>query len=335
MSGEPESFLAEFHSLQRGRFRYFPVAPGRLEFAQAVREELLRRRPPVVAIELPAFFARAFHQAVARLPEVSALVYPDRLAAAVEADAAIYFIVEPCDPFVEAYRTAYEIGAEVVLIDPAVGERPHLPDDFPDTLAVARLGMARYVEQYRLFPQTPNDEVRDFAAGIAWKLQGADPLRDVFVVLSLNLLDPVLDAMEKPQDPPRRAPAMTVVDLVNVHPACLGEVMLEYPALQQRYEYWRKQMSDTRIADRAVTQYQVLRGAELAYEQATGDKVLPYQRRQMARFIRNLAHVSGYLSATLYEMTIAARALVDDNYAWDVWQSGSTYGFQNLSLIHI
>jgi hypothetical protein len=119
-----------------------------------------------------------------------------------------------------------------------------------------------------------------------------------------------------------------IVDLVNLDPACLAEVMHEYPALQQRYEYWRKQMSDTRIADRGVTQYEVLRRAEVAYEKNTGDKVLPYQRQQMARFTRNLAHVSGYLAATLYEMTVAARGLVDDNYAWEVWQTGGTYEFQ-------
>jgi hypothetical protein len=299
-----------------------------MEFAQEVRRALLRERPRIVAIELPAFFEKAFQHAVARLPEVSALVYPDRLSEGAERETAIYFVVEPCDAFVEAYRTAREIGAEVVLIDPAVGERPHLPDDFPDTFAISRLGLERYIEQYRLFPQQRNDEVQDFAAGIAWKLQGADPLGEVFVVLSLNLLDPVLDAMESPQSPQRRPPVFAIVDLVNLDPACLAEVMHEYPALQQRYEYWRKQMSDTRIADRGVTQYEVLRRAEVAYEKNTGDKVLPYQRQQMARFTRNLAHVSGYLAATLYEMTVAARGLVDDNYAWEVWQTGGTYEFQ-------
>lgn len=323
-----EDFFADFESLRRGRFRYFPVAPGRMEFAMEVRRTLLRERPPVVAIELPSFLGSRIYEACARLPEMSVIVYPDRLAEGAEEESAIYFVVEPADPFIEAYRTAHEIGAEIVLIDPAIGERPHLPDDYPDSFAIQRLGLDRYVEQYRLFPQKRNDEVQDFAAGLAWKLQGADPLREVFVVVSLNLLDPILDAMETPQEPPRRFTPFEFADLANLHPESLGEVCIEYPALQQRYEYWRKQMSDLRLIERPAAQYDTLRGAEVQYEKSTGDSVLPYQRKLMSKFTRNLAHVSGYLVATLYEMTVCARSLVDDNYAWEVWQAGSRYDFQ-------
>lgn len=331
MSGASDSagdFLAEFSSLRRGRFRYFPVAPGRMEFAMEVRRALLRERPKVVAIELPAFFEKRLYEAVARFPEISALVYPDRLGGGESEETAIYFVLEPCDAFIEAYRTAHEIGAEILLIDPAVGERPHLPDDYPDTFAIQRLGLEKYVESYRLFPQVRNDEVTDFASGIAWKLQGVDPLEDVFVVVSLNLLDPVLDAVETPQDEPRRRMQIEYVDVVNVHPDSLGEVLTEYAALQQRYEYWRKQMFDVRLVDRPAAQYDTLRRAEVDYEKSTGDKVLPYQRRLLAKFTRNLAHVSGYLMSTLYELTVSARSLVDDNYAWEVWQAGSRYEFQ-------
>jgi hypothetical protein len=330
MSGATEDFLKEFSSLRRGRFRYFPVAPGRMEFAMEVRRALLNERPKVVALELPAFFGTRLYEAAARFPEISALVYPDRLSER-EDGGAIYYILEPCDAFVEAYRTAHEIGAEVVLIDPAVGERPHLPDDYPDTFAIQKIGLDQYIESYRLFPQERNDEVSDFASGLAWKLQGADPLEDVFVVVSLNLLDPLLDAMETPQEPPRKKVALEFVDLVNVHPESLGEVLTDYAALQQRYEYWRKQMSDVRLVDRPAAQYDMLKRAEVDYEKNTGDKVLPYQRKLMAKFTRNLAHVSGYLMASLYEMTVAAQSLVDDNYAWEVWQAGSRYDFQEES----
>jgi hypothetical protein len=325
MSGPNDDLLSTVGSLRRGRFRYFPVAPGRMEFAMEVRRTLLRERPGLVAIELPAFFGARLHEAARRFPEISALVYPDRLE---DGEGLIYCILEPCDAFVEAYRTAHEIGAEVMLLDPAVGERPHVPDDYPDSFAVQRIGLEPYVERYRLFPQQRNDEVQDFAAGLAWKLQGADPEKEVFVVVSLNLLDPLLDAMETPQEPPRRAALVESVELVNVHPESLGEVLMEYPALQQRYEYWRKQMSDVRLVDRPAAQYDTLRRAEVDYEKNTGDKVMPYQRKMLAKFTRNLAHVSGYLVSSLYELTVAAQAIVDDNYAWEVWQAGSHYGFQ-------
>src|SRR5258705_12077858 len=97
-------------SLDRGRFRYFPVAPGRMEFAIEVRQALLCARPDVVAVELPATLQPAYQRAIQRLPEMSVLLYPG----AEEQDQAIYVPVEPTDPFTEAVRTALQIGAAVL-----------------------------------------------------------------------------------------------------------------------------------------------------------------------------------------------------------------------------
>jgi hypothetical protein len=36
-------------SLRRGKLRYFPVVPARLEFTQRLRETLLEEKPAVVA----------------------------------------------------------------------------------------------------------------------------------------------------------------------------------------------------------------------------------------------------------------------------------------------
>ena len=54
-----------------------PVVPGRLEFAIEVRQAILRDRPQVVALELPVTLRSAFLRAVARLPEMSVIFYPD------------------------------------------------------------------------------------------------------------------------------------------------------------------------------------------------------------------------------------------------------------------
>ena len=54
MSGEIDLPLPDPGSLKRGRFNYFPVVPGRLEFAIEVRQAILRQRPQTIALELPA-----------------------------------------------------------------------------------------------------------------------------------------------------------------------------------------------------------------------------------------------------------------------------------------
>ena len=60
--------------LDRGRYLYFPVAPGRVEFTVALRRLLLEAQPQVVAIELPSFLEGAYRKALARLPEMSVMV---------------------------------------------------------------------------------------------------------------------------------------------------------------------------------------------------------------------------------------------------------------------
>jgi hypothetical protein len=71
MPGEIDLPIPDPGSLKRGRFTYFPVVPGRLEFAIEVRQAILRERPQVVALELPATLQPAWMRAVARLPEMS------------------------------------------------------------------------------------------------------------------------------------------------------------------------------------------------------------------------------------------------------------------------
>src|SRR5690242_40816 len=88
-------------SLVRGRFTYFPVVPGRVEFAPEVRDAIMRDRPDVIALELPVTLQPAWLRAVERLPQISVLFYPDEGAGE---DRAVFVTVEPGDPFTEAIR---------------------------------------------------------------------------------------------------------------------------------------------------------------------------------------------------------------------------------------
>jgi hypothetical protein len=316
--GIPESLAG---SLQRGRFTYFPVVPGRLEFAIEVRAALLRERPRVVALELPATLHHSYLRAIDRLPEISVIFYQDDR----DEDRAVYIPIEPADPFVEAIRTALEIGAELIFADPDSGERPHLKDAYPDPYSIRHIGLEKYVEAYRVYPQPRSDVIAAHAAGIAWKLQGADPLAKVMVVVSLNLLDPVLDAMEEPQVQPLARVRREGVQVLNPSPQSLAEITIEYPFLQYRYEQFRALATDADLIDRRHAQMALFREAEKAYESNTGEQVLHWQRRLLARYTRNLALTEHALSAGIFDLTVAARGVVDDNYAWEVWETAGKY----------
>ena len=325
MSLEPRGF-EDPGSLRRGNFTYFPVVPGRLEFAVELRRAILRDKPKIVAVELPGSLEDVYLQALARLPEMSVILYPDPK----DEERAIYVPVEPCDPFTEAVRSGLEADAEVLFIEPDAGDRPHLPDTYPDPYSIRYIGIEKYIEAYRIHPQERNDEIAAHAAGMAWKLQGSDPLASVFVVVSLNLLDPLLDAMEAPQEAPPKS-RMDDVRLLNPHPDCLAEITTEYPYLQDRYESFRGQLSPPEKIDRPKAQFDLLREAEQEYTKNTGDKIEYWQRRMLARFTRNLASMNGELVAGIFDMTVAARSVVDDNYAYEVWQKANRYPAQKTA----
>ncbi|MCU1276404.1 MAG: hypothetical protein JWO48_3835, partial [Bryobacterales bacterium] len=323
MPEEPDLSFPDPGSLQRGRFTYFPVVPGKLEFAIEVRRAILRDKPRVIALELPATLRDAYLRAVGRLPEMSVILYNDEQ----DDDGAVYVPVEPADPFTEAIRTGLEIGAEIVFADPDAGERPHLPDEYPDSYALRHIPLEKYVEAYRLWPQPRSEEIAAHADGIAWKLQGCDPLANVLVVISLNLLDPVLDAMERPQAQPMSVKRQHV-QVLNPHPECLAEITIEYPYLQDLYEQFRGTMQDAESIDRRRAQFAVFREAEKTYESNTGEQVAHWQRRLLGRYTRNLALVNQELAARVFDITVAARSVVDDNYGWEVWEAANRYPHQ-------
>jgi hypothetical protein len=315
-------------------FRFFPVLPGRLEFAAALRHALLREQPQVVAIELPVSLEDAYKRAVARLPEISVILYEGE-----SEEQMIYIPVEPSDPFTEAVRTAREIGAEIVFIEPDLAAKPHLSDRAPDPYAVRSLGYDKYVEVYRSHQKGSSPEVAEHAQAIAWRLQGADPTKRTFVVLSLLLNDAVVEALQVPQEDAAIARARRGIDLVNPHPDCLAEILVEYPYLQHRYEQYRMLLDDADSIDRPRVQIQVLRHAEETYEENTGEKLAYWHRRLLARYTRNLAFIEGDLTAGVFDMCVAARSIVDDNYGWEVWESANRYPAQrsdsDIETIHL
>jgi hypothetical protein len=87
-------------SLRRGRFHYLPVAPGRMEFAIEVRRAILDAPPQVVAVELPFTLEEPYTRAVARLPEISVLVYPEDK----DEGAGVYVPVEPAEAVSAVHR---------------------------------------------------------------------------------------------------------------------------------------------------------------------------------------------------------------------------------------
>lgn len=314
--------LADLHA---GRLRYLPVVPGRMEFALEVRRYLLEWMPGVVAVELPVTLRETILAAVKRLPEISVVVHEDPR----DPDRGVYLPIEPADPLIEAVRTGLQIGAEILFLEPDVTERPHLDQRYPDSYAVTRCGYQSYVDAWLQSTPNPADSaVEALAGGIAWKLQGANPEVTTAVVLSMALLQPVRRAFAVPQDEPQDFLRRDGLHLANAHPECLAEILSEYPFLQERYEQVRLEPLDAMRLDRLKVQYQLFGESERVYAHETGESVHGWQRRLFARFSRNLAIASGQLTPTLFDLAMAARGTVDDDFAYWLWETANRYAAQ-------
>ena len=323
--------------LTRGNIAYFPVVSGRLEFAWRVRRYLLERRPAVVAVELPSSLEAQYRKALERMPQMSVVLIPENDSDndRDEEGRATYIPIEPADPFVEALRTALELGSEIVFLEPPTHEKPHLSDSYPEPYALEIIGTRAYIEAYRVHPQPRTPQIEAHAAAMAWKIQGCDPLASICVVVSLNLVDPLLDAMEIPQDvpPAPRTRLFQRAELCNLHPDCLAEVTSEPPYYQELYERARieEDFNFFRL-DRPRWQLQLLREAEKEYAINTGETMQAWHRITIAKFSRNLATLDGHLIPSLYDLSLAGRSIVDDNFAYEVWQMGNRFSEQQTEV---
>ncbi len=315
-------------TIARGNITYLPVIPGRIESAIRARRYLLEHRPAAVAVELPSSLEREYDRALERMPRMSVIVIPED--SDDEEERAVYIPVEPGDPFVEALRTARELEAEIIFLEPATHERPHVADTYPEPYSLELIGMERYVDAYRLDPQGRTPESESHAAAMAWKLQGSDPLASVCAVVSLNMLDPLLDAMQMPQEEPP-APRVKLFggsEIFNLHPDCLAEVTSDAPYYQERYEAARMEGFQSLELDRPRWQMALLRDAEKEYAINTGEKIRSWQRISLAKFTRNLAILDGRLLPGVYDLALGARSIVDDNFGYDVWQMANRFSPQ-------
>jgi hypothetical protein len=317
--------------LRVGNLTFFPVLHGRVEFAAAVRHAILFAKPDAVAIELPVNLEKAYLKAVDRLPEISALMLESSFNGSAEEEQASYIVVEPTCPFTEAIRSAQETGAKIHFVEPPSLDRPLFETWFPDSYAAFKLGYDQYVEQALKFRASLSEQEKLHAANIATNLQSLDPSQSTLVVISLDTLHAVLERILEPQ-PENVSAALPYnnVTLVNPSPASLVEICVEYPFLQARYEDYRLLM-DKELLDRLVAQNVLLREAELAYQINTGDSVRPQQRRQLAKYSRNLALIDHQLAPNLFDLVVAARSIIDDNYAWEVHHLAGRYEAQQTT----
>lgn len=300
-----------------------PTLHQSVEFAVLVRRAFLALRPDVVALELPRTVDEAFRKAVLRLPLLSVVLYP-------EGDEAVYLPVEPHEPMVEAARLALENGAALELVDRDDGSVPLRRERTPDAWALTRTGAGPFVQELlRAFP--PSGDARDLLRErtMAFRLRRlAEGGRRVLWVGGAAHARGILRALGEPLAEPIGRVRREGVRLASLATENLAEVMSEIPWVSASFE--RARSGGRALAFDAETDSQraldaLLREAARAYEEDQRERVPRRAFEVMRRFSRNLALVQGVLTPGFYELIVAARGAADDDFAWHVFDRGSSW----------
>jgi len=309
-----------------GRLVCVPILHGSLPFALAVRRAFLRERPDCVAVELPETLTEPIDRAVRRLPLLSVLRYE-------MPDGPAFLLVEPCDGIFEALRLAREHQVPSHLVDRDSDRYDAPRDALPDPHAIDRIGYEAYVEKVApVFLEeaiSPEDELRE--ATMAFHLSRLlEEHEKVLFVCGLGHALRVQKKLEGSIARPLGRTKRPGVQVFHLHHDSSREVLSEPGHVQARFETWRRAESEPTVeeAGRYRIQGDLISKARERMEKEDGELLGAHAIRIALQFARNQAIARGALAPDLFELTIAARGVASDDFAWHVWDLGVTYPHQ-------
>jgi hypothetical protein len=196
--------------------------------------------PDAVAVELPETLRNRVEEGISRLPAVSVLLYENR------SGESVYLVIEPADPLIEAIRIGKERGIPIFFVDVDADEYPLFRDPLPDSYTITRLGHRTYYKEFkdRLLPRlTKSSQDRIREQGMAYYLKEiSDRFASILFVCGMVHMDGVLREFSKSQAQPMGRIRRQSIQLFNLHPDSLREVLGTYPFLSAIYEFHRTQL---------------------------------------------------------------------------------------------
>lgn len=312
-------------SIQWKNVRFVPILHNRMEFAVEVRRQFDEFQPECVAVEYPATLRDRILQAVQRLPLLSVIYYE-------ESDGQlIYLILEPTDGQVEAIRLAQERNIPIYFIDRDTEYYPMYSSAMPDSYAVKRIGHFRYCQAFfrTVRNRMPGEEDILREKTMAYHLQRLS--RDFHKVLFVGGLYHalgIMELLELPQTDVIGRRKREAVSIAHLHEESSRELMTEIPYLAAAYEKARSKGTVDGL-DRLQIHQQLIKEAKNQHRKRNREELTRTQLRVLNRFARNYAFLTGRLVPDFYQLVVAARGAVDDNFAYELWEIASEYPWQS------
>src|SRR5512139_228132 len=315
---------------------FVPVVHGRLEFALAVLRWFARWRPDAVAVEFPGTLQEPLLRGLKRLPLLSVILYEEK------DGTNVYLPLEPTDGAVEAARLGTTHGIPVSFIDGDLEGMPRIHEPLPDPYSVQRIGHTAYCMAYAASAASHEGRREDILreATMAYQLQRlAGRHERVLFVCGLSHFPRILERLKTRQAQPIGRQHRDGIVLAHLHERSSREIMAEIPYLAGSYErqrealltLWRGDPEAPAPLDRLQEYERLLQEACQQHLRNAKEEVPPQQLRILRQFARNYALTQGFLAPDLYQLIVAARGAMDDNFAYEVWDLGSRYPFQQAS----
>jgi len=301
--------------------RLFPSVQNVLEFAIELRRQYHSFKPSAIAVEYPNTLKDWILKGVERLPYISVVSYE-------ELDGIeVFLLIEPSDAMIEAIRLAIADQIPIHFVDRDTDSYPYDYSILPDPYCISRIGYYEYCWLYLQLTRYMRSSQEDILKErhIAQQLQRLSKEYDkVLFVGGLYNFQGLLSELNQPQAPVIAKTKRSGVYIAELHPESFQEILTECPYLVKTYEMARE-TDDVEELDRAKIFQALLDESVSRYKESFKEEITSQEWDVFKRFLRNYSLVSGRFVPSLYQLVVAVRACVNEDLAYEVWQTGTTY----------
>lgn len=316
--------------LQLGKHIHcIPIIHGRAVFAQQVRRKFLEERYQCVAVELPPSLGPAVLEAVASLPLVTAVVYPET------SGEYCYIPVEPGEGIIEALRLAKEERTLIEYVDMEVENFPVVKPVLPDEYAIVHVGLEKYYQSVLpvLLPPEPGS-IQDLRERwMAARLKQLDKrFGKILFVCGLAHLEGIRRHLASPKT------RLWKIDrpdyetrIYAVHPDSIYLLMGEIPYLTFLYEKSRYTMNiDTYDKTDGIKELLLETRREFCRDfPEEEDRLSPAAMQVLLKYLRNLCLIQGSLTPAMYDMVVAAQGIGGGGFGARTVEMAKFYPYQD------
>jgi len=313
--------------LRFGAITCVPSFHNRVQFAREVRRVFAELKPDIVAIELPDIYYSDLLQGIERLPRLSLLCLQQ------QSQRFAYLPIFPSDSMIEGLRLARDNQLPTALVDLAIQDyqTPVSPIPVPDDEAIQSLGLERFYAT--VLPHLPRIESGSphlrREAHMAARLQDLNQrFKRILFICGMThwqaIRKHLADGSGKLAE--HELESVKAPFLAKLGPKARPVLLEEMPFLVLRYELARRFGLDYQRDQLLRTLVQDARNAPALKDEGYS----PRELRNLLQYAYKLAVTDKRLSPDLYNLLLASKQTLGDDYAIEVMDRALAYPYEDL-----